>query len=104
MEDVSMPLPTEESTPPVMKIYFTMVLPAITEHRRHLSLLTLSATHGCPRKYVRVSVDDALGNTKTFVAGFCCVVDDGELSLVSTTTLLWVVAESNFQKKKANNA
>jgi hypothetical protein len=28
MLDVSMPLPTEESTPPVMKMYFTNVLPS----------------------------------------------------------------------------
>jgi hypothetical protein len=27
MEDVSIPLPTEESTPPVMKTYFVIVLP-----------------------------------------------------------------------------
>jgi len=27
MEDVSMPLPTDESTPPVMKTYFVIVLP-----------------------------------------------------------------------------
>jgi hypothetical protein len=26
MDEVSMPLPTEESTPPVMKMYLTMVL------------------------------------------------------------------------------